>query len=422
MSNDVVTYTLTYSNPSASTVANVTLSDSLPTTNGMSYVANSASNGGIYTPATNNLSWVIGPVGPGVTGTVTYQEQVVLLAGAYSPLTNNAQLEWPGNMVSASNSVTIAGTYIIHMGIYNEAGELIKGFNVFDLGNSISSFDVTGSLTSSPGAVSIVYNGTVLGTWDGKNTDGKTVTNGTYYVKIDSIDTLGVATTVTHNIAVQTVESTLDVSVYNEAGEKVKSFSQQDIQNLLGGALTAADEQVGKTKTSLNVITPSYTNPMGTGSYVTITLGSGRSFIWDGRGDNGKILTTGRYFIEVKANIAYGAQEQMVIPITVQANAGNAISGMILMPNPINLKQVTQAKFVISTALAQVDGVRVRIYTMAGELLKTQILDSTPGNPTQVNWNLNGVQIASGTYIAVAEIMSNGGLAGRQTLKVVVLH
>ena len=49
-------------------------------------------------------------------------------------------------------------------------------------------------------------------------------------------------------------------------------------------------------------------------------------------------------------------------------------------------------------------------------------LESQPGNPSSVVWDLSAGGAASGAYIAVAELRSNGGMVGRKILKVVVIH
>jgi hypothetical protein len=68
-----------------------------------------------------------------------------------------------------------------------------------------------------------------------------------------------------------------------------------------------------------------------------------------------------------------------------------------------------------------VDSVKVKIYTLAGELVGNPLMNDL-GNPGVVTWNLGGSGIASGTYIAVVELNSDGGVIGRKVLKVVVVH
>jgi flagellar hook assembly protein FlgD len=298
---------------------------------------------------------------------------------------------------------------------------LVKTISIFNLSFPVPGFDLSeATLIADNGVVNLTYNGMVLGSWDGTNGNGGKVTNGTYVLKVASTSPLGVTTTVTHNVSVQVARSTLDIAVYNEAGEEVKRFTQQELQNLLSGSLLPADYDVGRAKSGPGVITPSYSNPMGNGNFLTITLGSGRSFNWDGKGDNGRILSSGRYFIEIKSDTAGGTLQQIISAITIQDSETSGITGVVLEPNPINVNQLTSPPvFVVNTGMGQVDGVKIKIYTIAGELVQTLV--SLPGNPTQVPWS-TAPNLSSGTYIAVVELQSNGTRVGRQILKAVVLH
>ena len=89
--------------------------------------------GGIYNSANNTLTWTMPTVAPGVSVTLTYQIQTLLVSATAQSnvLVNNAQLSYPGGPVMATNSVTVEGSYVIHLAIYNSAGELIKNYAVF---------------------------------------------------------------------------------------------------------------------------------------------------------------------------------------------------------------------------------------------------------------------------------------------------
>jgi uncharacterized repeat protein (TIGR01451 family) len=422
---DTITYTLHYTNPSGITVNNVVITDTLPPSGAMTYVAGTASGNGVYNSAANTLTWTVASVPPFASVALTYQMQVGPLGGMYNPVVNNAQITFTGggSGATASSAVSVVGSYVIHIGIYNEAGELIKTLGLFETSAGIAGFSVEGSLTSSQSAVTFVYDGEVIGTWNATNSSGGTVSNGTYIVKVDSTDPFGVTTTVTHNVTVSIATSTLQIAVYNSAGEVVKTFTQQQIQTLVAGAngaLTPADYNVAEAGISSGLLIPSYTNSGGPGSTVTVTLGSGRGFTWNGTGNNGQILASGHYFIQMTSFTPGGPQQQTIMGITIQDNNNNAINGVVLAPNPVNLSQTTQATFLINTGLTQVDSVKVKIYTVAGELVRT--LTSLPGTPTQVVWDFTQFQPASGTYICVVELNANGGLVGRHITRAVIIR
>jgi uncharacterized repeat protein (TIGR01451 family) len=421
---DTVYYTLIYSNPSSSNVLGVTLTDSLPTTFAGTYVDHSASGGGVYDSVLNTLTWIIPNIPAGATAQFNYQLHLSALGAKYNPVVNNAKLTYPGGMVGASNSISVTGDYVVYMGIYNSAGELVKTIAEFETQIPLTDFSVTnGVITSDSGVAQFSYNGMSLGSWDASNASGGKVTNGNYFVKVDSTDPFGVTTTVTKNISVQITRSTLEIAVYNEAGEIVKHFTQAEVQNMVGGvggSLLPADFNVQKTTLSSNVLSPSYGASTHPNSTMTITLGSGRSFTWDGRGDSGSILTSGTYFIEIKSEPENQDREEVVLPITIQGNNANGITGVVMGPNPIHLDQTTQAKFFVNPGGSAFDSVTVRIYTIAGELMTT--LQNVPGNPALVVWDLSAARIASGEYLAVVEMNLNGGIIGRKIVKAVVIH
>lgn len=408
-------------------VTGAILTDSLPPTTQMNYLAGTATNGGVYNTSTNTLTWNLLTIPAGASVTETYQVKASLLSAnsKLSTLVNNAKLVYPNGVTSASNTVTVMGAFVVHLAVYNSSGEEVKDLGSFEMGNNISDFTVVnGVITTDSGTAQFIYNNMTLGTWDATNPNGTKVTNGTYMVKIDSTDPFGVTTTVTHSVSVIIGRNTLEVAVYNEAGEAVKHFSEAELLNMVagaGGSLLAADFDVGKAKLSSTVIAPSYSSSSGSDQAVTITLGSGRSFVWDGRGDNGNILTSGHYFLEIKSIMQNQPDQQMVMSIKVQNSGANAILGVVLAPNPINLTQTTQAKFIVNLTSGQVSGTEVKLYTVAGELIKS--LYSVPGNPSLVKWDLSQSNLSSGTYLAVVEMQSaNGGVIGRQILKVVVLR
>jgi flagellar hook assembly protein FlgD len=339
----------------------------------------------------------------------------------YNPVVNNVQMSYPGGgAVTASSSVSVIGVYVVNIAIYNSVGELIKTISTFESSSAISAFNLSGTLTTDQSAVTLVADGQVIATWNGTNSQGNLVSNGTYLIKISSTDSYDVTTTVIKDVEVNVSNSTLDIAIYNEAGEVIRTFTQQQLASLLCGAngvLLPADYNVGGTTVSSTVIRPSVSGS-GPGGSVTITLGSGRGFAWNGTGNNGQILTNGQYFIVVQS-VQNGSQQQIVMDITVQ-DSGSSPLGVVVAPNPINLNQTSQAKILVNTGAANVDGVRVRIYTIAGELAQT--ITDLSGNLSQINWDLTQVRWASGTYIVVVELDNNGAPVGRQITRVVLLH
>lgn len=424
---DTILYTLTYTNPSSVAVYNAILVDNLPPASGLSFISSSVTaTGGVYNATNNTVTWNIPVVPPNSTIYLTYQAKASLeSASSHSnTLVNHAQLNYPNGVVVASNTVTVVGDYTVHFAVYNESGELVKDLATFQTENPVTDFTVVnGVITSDSMSASFFWNGLSLGTWDATGASGGKVTNGNYIVKIDNVDPYGVTTSYTHTVTVGITRSTLEIAIYNEAGEVVKHFTEAEIEGMLGGsggALLPADFEVGNVTLSSSNLSPSYTNKGGPDQTVTVTLGSGRSFTWDGKGDNGNILTTGDYFLEVESNPQGAPSQKMILTLHVHDYNAHDLGSFVLAPNPVRLDQTTKAQFMLNFNGAQVSAVEIKVYTMAGELMRT--LSSAPGNPSMVMWDLSQETIASGAYFAVAELHGPNGIISRHVIQVMVLH
>ena len=72
------------------------ITDNLPVTTAATYVAGSVSNGGVYSPTANTLTWTIPFVPGGASVQLTYSLQMAMLGAEYNPVVNNASLSYPG--------------------------------------------------------------------------------------------------------------------------------------------------------------------------------------------------------------------------------------------------------------------------------------------------------------------------------------
>jgi hypothetical protein len=248
------------------------------------------------------------------------------------------------------------------------------------------------------------------------------VTNGSYFIKISSTNPFGVTSTVSQTVSVNLSPSILTALVFNSAGEVVKHITESDILAMIGGSgLNVADFNVSQVKISSSVIVPNYSGSGAANSVLTITLASGQSFTWNGMGDNGVILPNGTYFLEIQSAKQGTQGNQEITRVVNIEGATNPINGVELWPNPVYVGKNPQAQFRINTDAVQATSTDVKIYTLAGELVKP-ILYNQPGDPSTILWNLNGGTLASGTYIAVVELNSANGTIGHKVLKVMVIH
>ncbi len=405
---DTITYTLTLT-VTGSTAYTVHVSDVLP--NHLVYVGmGTVPMGGIpnWDPTTKTLTWdwTSLPIG---TYTLTYQATVDASVKEGTVLVNNAQLTYSGLSGSkqVSVSVTMATLFMVHVGVYNESGELVKEIWVQELSQEVKDFSLaaTNTITSVHGEVYVMWKGQQIAAWDGTNAAGDPVSNGKYYIKVDNTDSLGVVTSVSQDVMVSRSIAKVSVNIYNEAGEIVRhlySYVDDPSNNILG------DIQL-----SSNVIKPSaVSNSNGT---VAITSSSGMTILWDGKSDSGTIVTNGRYQVEIHFVDGKGGEQIITRGLLVQSDNspisdGNVFAGPNIIKGGLNstLIQVHSDSNYTLTA---------RLYDTAGELVKAAV--SGPAGTNKVSLDLTG--IASGLYFAVVDLTtSQGGIVGHQVTQIVI--
>lgn len=421
---DELTYTVVYTNPGVSPALNAVLTDMLPNSGLTKYIIGSAS-GAVYDSNTHTLTWNLGTIPPGASVTLTYRLQVTPKAVNKDVLTNTVTLTHSNGILSASASTRIVGRYDVVLAIYNEAGELVSVLAHFDMTRPINNFDMSQTSIRKEGEViNFVYDGQIIGTWDGTNVDGQLVSGGQYYVKVDSTDVFNVTTSVTQTVSVSFEPWILEIAVYNEAGERVRVFDTEEIEQYLaasGRSLSQKDYQVGGTKVSPLVIQPSRTDPLGDGNAVRIVLASGAVIYWDGRNERGEIVTTGQYYIQLTSLVPGKVEQIRTIPVAVMAPEAET-HFVRVSPNPLDLKKNTILTFRLNTTGMIFDNVQVKIYAVSGELIHR--LQSDSSNPAVVQWNLgmDSRRLANGVYLAVVEARSGSAIVGREVVKVLVLR
>ncbi len=317
-------------------------------------------------------------------------------------------------ITACANTLT-TGQYTVKVGLYNSAGELVVSLPVSQYSQAINSFTLSsGAITavSGPGSsTTIKYLGIPIDTWNGLDASGNPVLNGEYYVKIDSVGNMGTDTSVTQPIIVNRSVYKVAVKIYNEAGEVVKN-------------LYVYSSNPGTTNTTqLQLSATSFEPTSGTATgnipnQLTVTLNNGTTVVWDGTGDNGSVVASGQYYIEVTAQDGQGGETILTAHVMVMSDTANAGMGNITArPNLMNPTTGYSVQFISDSAQSLT--LVYRVYDAAGELVKRSATGAAGAN--QTDWDASGV--ASGMYFAVVDAYNNqGGIIGHQNLKIVVVR
>ncbi len=361
------------------------------------------------------LIWNLGTTPPG-TYTFRYDAVVNNLLVGGTVIDNVASMndQEVSIPITASAPVTVQGSYTIIIAVYNESGEIVKHIAITHFSEPINSaqIQVGSTIASLEQTVGIYFDGVLIGTWNGTNDQNQPVTNGQYYVQIDNVDPLGAVSTVTKDVTVDRTIQTIQVMVYNEAGEVVRHLYTQMTDYNVENTITSAT-------LSTNVISPSYvTTP--TGIKVTWFGSRGNTVgtaVWNGENDKGKIVTNGQYFIEIVSEDGSGSKLIVTKSVTVLSLVNLGVINA--EPNILNQGQTLLTFRVVpppGSGNWTMD--KVRVYDTAGELV-----GQTNGNPGMNAAVYNAQGLASGLYLAVVDIVdSEGHFIGRQVVKFVVIH
>jgi flagellar hook assembly protein FlgD len=395
-----------------SPASSVTVTDTLPAN--MTFVSfGMMPAGGVTTVSGNNLMWVFPtlPVGP---ATLTYRAQIGNFLPGGTVLTNNAQLTYFGNPVpqKASVDITISSIYTVKLGVYNGAGELVKQIWVREYSQQITNFTMpSAAITSVHGVVYVEVDGQVLATWDGTNQVGDPVSNGSYYMKMDSVDPYGVVKSVSEVVTVSRSIAEVSVNVYNEAGEVVRHiYTYVDDP----GTMNLGDVQLSST-----VIQPTANATAASGtSAVTLTFPNGLTLTWDGKNDSGQVVTNGNYLMEVHWVNGTGGDEVISKGVVVENRGYLATNGNVYVQPNILKGGVTSA-----TVVAPTTGnltLTVNLYDMAGELVKKPVTGQAGTNVA----TLDVTGLSSGLYFVVVDLTdpNTGHFVQKQVTQIVILR
>ncbi len=349
------------------------------------------------------MNWTLPTLIPG-SYQLTYTVSINSFTPA-GPIVNCAVLNYPGiSPLSSCATLMVTGSYTVKIGVYNEAGELVKTLLVTQYSQPLVDLQLkNGDLINGLNDPILIYDqNTQITVWNGTDQNGNPVPNGDYYVKVDNVDSFGVDKSVVLNVVVSRSLEKVTIDIYNEAGEIVDTLYSV-VEDPQGTVITGV-------KLSGTVLEPG--SP--TDGNLIITTNNGVTATWTGYSSSGAVVPNGKYFIEVHSTDGKGGETVIVTSVMVLNNPKQTVPKVWAYPNPLT-SGFSQVEFQASNLGINLT---VRIYDLAGELV-TELKGA--GGTSRVTWNAAG--ISSGLYIAKVEQKDlTGKIIAKQTLKILVEH
>ena len=241
--------------------------------------------------------------------------------------------------------------------------------------------------------------------WNGANDNGQQVSSGIYYIKLEEHDSYGNVIVYTNQIVVLAVGNQVRLTVFNSAGEAVKTLM---VSTYAGNQ---APSHIVPDKTTLVLGGDGSANT----DKITFDL-NGYPVSWDGTNNAGQRVTTGTYTVQLEVQNYAGAQTISTTQVSVINAGGPVLGGAYIAPNPV---PASASSFqVYWKALPGID-VTARLYNVAGELIMTA---TNAMNPDHLVFDMGSRPVSGGIYLVAVTAKAPWGSTEKTTLKMVVVR
>lgn len=299
----------------------------------------------------------------------------------------------------------------IWLSVYNSAGELVhtichgpSSVLPTEIGLPEKSLALGGSAlqVSLPG-VQAANSGLY---WDGSNDQGQGVTQGTYYIKLETKDAFGKITAMIEPVQVTDARPTQYLAIYNASAERVRLIPLPSTVALNGisldnEVLALSEDPQNSTQGGLKMKLRS-----SSGSYPST---------WDGKNDAGQHVDSGVYSIVLLSRQGIGETriESKSVQVLRASEANPAESAHPLTnPLPASAKTLQISYSTLSGGTGQ-----ALLYNLAGEKVTSGIDSNSSGS---VVLPLNG--LGGGIYVVRFEIKKGPRVTGHKNLKIAILR
>jgi flagellar hook assembly protein FlgD len=315
---------------------------------------------------------------------------------------------------------------LISVSVFNTAGELVKKIVSSPARGGLSSveFIVQGGngqdLMLAEGSLDIVIagievpesygTGIAVFTWDGKNEQGQYGVPGLYYVTVEETDPYGHTATITKEITLVNLRGYVELRVFNNAGELVRTIRDYS-KNGKGYKLTV--ENIPDVFT----LYPGGENDIS----IKFTSDMGDAFSWDGRNENGLVVSNGIYQIQiVLVNEYLGNMAVSKTVMLLGEGITDFVGNVIIVPNPY--RGEAGGFLEIRWDGATQGNARIMILNAAGELVRELAAALESG---VVSWDTktgSGAAVSNGVYVVIVECKSAAGYLDRKVQKMAILR
>ena len=304
--------------------------------------------------------------------------------------------------------------YTLHLAIYNAAGEVVKAiFNGNAQYNPSSLRTTSDTLAAGTQLLGIVFNGGLQGVgngptstlvWSGDSNGGQLVAGGTYYLKLDAVDSYGNVSSLVKTVVVVDAPFQQALTIYNSAGEAVAHLP------ILSGPGLRMSVPVTSKVVSLD---PATGQPVG-GFAINLALpdGGNSTLTWNGLNDQGQLVDAGSYTVVLTTQTPSSTERQTQGLILLKAPDLMSLGSPHMAPQPWAGGPLA----VLFNPLPAGDRVLVRVYDMPGELVLQGGADGSGGKV-----QLQGAEkLAAGIYLVELTWTHGQALKGRQVTKLAI--
>jgi hypothetical protein len=304
--------------------------------------------------------------------------------------------------------------YRINVTLYNSAGEVVR--RLYDGPSQSQAIGIRSEtlpvLVDGRLPMAIHIDGLVLGgaalplVWHGDNDNGQIVDNGTYTLKVETVDPYGAVTALSRAVSVLGNNGGNSLAIFNSAGELVRTLPLSSLPDGLVDFRLREEPEAG-----------------GQGGLKFAIRGDDgveRPWAWDGRNDVGQPVASGSYLVRLmRTELGVGRTLKSVSVVLLQSpdlGVQAALASAQAGPNPWRGADGDGPVQLVYRAQPGLQ-MRARAYNLAGELVAVGVDPSSTG---RLSLPMQG--LAAGVYLIDLEAMAGPARLGRRTLKLAIVR